>query len=65
MHRSQIVKKINRFESLEPVIELPPGNVDGVGAESVGAREKKIIREDPAEKRPARIRTMPKRYEID
>ena len=65
VHRSQIVKKINRFESLEPVIELPPGNVDGVGAESVGARERKIIREDPAEKRPARIRTMPKRYGID
>ena len=64
VHRNQIVKKINRFDKLEPVIMLPTGNVVGAAGDgSGGAMENTEKKEDPAE-RPARLRTAPKRYGI-
>ena len=64
IHRNQIVKKIDRFDSLKPVISLPTGNAGAV--ESGGAMENaEKNREDPAEKetkRPTRLRSAPKRY---
>ena len=64
VHRNQIVKKINRFDKLEPVIMLPTGNVVGAAGDgSGGAMKNTEKKEDPAE-RPARLRTAPKRYGI-
>ena len=61
-HKSS--KKINRFENLKPVIQLPTGNVvDAAAAVSGGAMKKLEIRENAAvQKKSTRIRAAPKRY---
>jgi hypothetical protein len=66
VHRTQVVKKIDRFKNLEPVIQLPTGDnfrADvGVAAGSGEATERTEIRDTAAEKKSTRLRTAPKRY---
>ena len=66
VHRTQVVKKINRFKNLEPFIIFPPTKIAvGVAAESGGSLERFENLENAAPKQSTRIRTKPKRYGFD